>query len=49
MTYARDHREPFSFIDQHFIPSDTAISPFPDSGGDAFGSGSRSVLIVDER
>src|SRR5271154_297129 len=25
---ARDHRRPLSFIDQHFIPSDTAIKRF---------------------
>ena len=27
---ARDHRGPFSFIDQHFIRSDTAIKPVGD-------------------
>src|ERR1700693_283249 len=28
---ARDHRGPFSFTDQHFILTDSAIKPFCDS------------------
>jgi hypothetical protein len=31
MTYGPRPSGPFSFIDQHFIPSDTAIKPFCDS------------------
>jgi hypothetical protein len=53
MTTAHDRRGPFDFIDQHFIPSDTALKPFcdskigfPDFGGDAFGFGLRSTLIL---
>jgi hypothetical protein len=52
MTYARDHRGAFGFIDQHRILPDIAVKPVLglqdrlfDSRGDAFGSRLRAAPI----